>query len=126
MKRFTRFAMVGAIGFLVDALVLALLLAATPLGPFLSRIVSIGLAMATTWLLNRALTFGPSGRGTVEEGARYGLVALSVAGFNWLLYSALVVALPAIGPLTALALASAAAMLLSYSGYARLVFSRPQ
>ncbi len=126
MKRFSRFAMVGAIGFLVDALVLASLLAATPLGPFLSRIVSIGLAMATTWLFNRVLTFGPSGRGMVEEGARYSLVALAVAGFNWLLYSTLIVTLPSIGPLTALAMSSAAAMLLSYSGYARLVFSRPQ
>lgn len=124
MMRFVRFAAVGAIGFGVDAAVLAALLAGTPLGPFLSRIVSIAMAMAATWLLNRSFTFGPSGRPVAEEGARYGAVAVAVAGFNWLVYSALVVLMPAIGPLGALVVASGAAMALSYFGYSRAVFTR--
>ena len=37
MSRVLRFALVGGIGFVADAAVLALLLATTPLGPFLSR-----------------------------------------------------------------------------------------
>jgi putative flippase GtrA len=122
--RFLRFAVVGAIGFGVDAVVLAVLMAETPFGPFIARVFSIALAMAATWLLNRAFTFGPSGRSVAEEGARYGAVAIAVAGFNWLLYSTLVILVPAIGPLGALVIASGAAMALSYLGYSRAVFAR--
>jgi len=124
MMRFLRFAIVGAIGFGVDAGGLALLLAETPLGPFVSRVISIALAMVATWMLNRAFTFGPSDRSVAEEGARYGAVAIAVAGFNWLLYSSLVILVPAIGPLGALVIASGAAMALSYLGYSRAVFVR--
>lgn len=124
MMRFLRFAVVGAIGFGVDAVVLAVLMAETPLGPFVSRIFSIALAMTATWLLNRAFTFGPSDRSVAEEGARYGAVALAVAGFNWLVYSGLVIAVPAIGPFGALVVASGVAMAASYLGYSRAVFGR--
>jgi putative flippase GtrA len=101
-----------------------LLLAETPFGPFVSRIISIAFAMVATWILNRAFTFGPSDRPVAEEGARYGAVAIAVAGFNWLLYSTLVILIPTIGPLGALIVASGVAMALSYLGYSRAVFAR--
>lgn len=124
MSRFIRFAAVGGAGFLVDAGVLAILLAATPFGPFLSRALSIAVAMATTWVLNRAFTFGPSGRAVTTEGVLYASVALGVAFFNWLAYSALLTALPSIPPLLALVVASGLAMALSWFGYSRAVFAR--
>lgn len=124
MGRLLRFVLVGGIGFLVDAAVLALLLQAAPLDPFLARIVSIGTALAATWMLNRTLTFQPSGRGLAREGARYGGVGAATSVVNYLVYSALLLAMPATPPLLALALASLAAMALSFLGYSRLVFDR--
>lgn len=124
IRRLASFAVVGGIGFLADAAALALLLAATPLGPLVARIVSIGFALTTTWLLNRVYTFGPSRRAVAVEGARYGGVGIATGIANYLIYSALLLAIPALPPLAALAAASIAAMALSFLGYSRLVFDR--
>lgn len=124
MNRILRFAFVGGLGFLTDAAVLALLLAVTPLGPFLARLLSIACAITVTWLCNRTLTFQSSGRGMLKEGTRYGGVAIAVALFNYFVYSGLLLAMPWMSPLVALVASSLAAMTLSYLGYSRLVFDR--
>ena len=124
MSRVLRFAVVGGIGFVADATMLALLLAATPLGPFLARLASVGFALSVTWLCNRSVTFGPSGRTMAVEGARYGGVGVTTSIINYLVYCGLLLALPGMPALAALALASLAAMALSYLGYSRLVFDR--
>ena len=124
MSRVLRFAVVGGIGFVADAAMLALLLAATPLGPFLARLASVGFALCVTWLCNRSVTFGPSGRTMAVEGARYGGVGVTTSIINYLVYCGLLLALPGMPALAALALASLAAMALSYLGYSRLVFDR--
>ena len=124
MSRILRFAFVGGVGFLTDAAVLALLLAGSALGPFFARLVSIGCAMTVTWRCNRSLTFQPSGRGALHEGARYGAVAIAVSVFNYLVYCGLLIAMPWLPPLAALVVASVVAMAISYLGYSRLVFDR--
>jgi len=124
MSRFLLFAIVGGVGFLVDAGVLALLLWVTPLGPFLGRLVSIACALTVTWLCNRTLTFGPSNRSALHEGARYGGVGIASSILNYLVYSGVLLAVPATPPLAALVIASLAAMIFSYLGYSRLVFDR--
>ncbi|MDF2389615.1 GtrA family protein [Nostoc ellipsosporum NOK] len=124
MRRLLRFVFAGGVGFVADAAALWLLLAVSPLGPFLARILSIGFALCVTWQLNRHLTFAPSARGMAREGARYGGVGIATSVINYLVYSALLVALPAVPPLAALAAASLAAMALSFLGYSRLVFDR--
>ena len=124
MNRLTRFALVGGIGFIVDAAILWVLLTASPLGAFAARLVSIGFALTATWLCNRHLTFQPSRRGLALEGARYGGVGIAASIFNYLVYSSLLLAIPTLPALAALTLASAAAMALSYLGYSRLVFDR--
>jgi putative flippase GtrA len=124
MQRLVRFVFAGGIGFAADAAVLWLLLAITPLGPFVARMLSIGFALCVTWQINRHLTFSPSRRGVAEEGARYGGVGIATSIVNYLVYSAILLALPAAPPLAALAIASLAAMALSFLGYSRLVFDR--
>jgi putative flippase GtrA len=124
MSRILRFAFVGGAGFVVDAGVLMLLLSVSPLGPYAARLVSLACAMTFTWLCNRTLTFQASGRGVVQEGARYGSVAIAIAIFNYLVYGGLLLAIPSLPPLAALVLAAGAAMALSYVGYSRLVFDR--
>ena len=124
MQRVVRFVFAGGVGFVTDAAALWLLLAFTPLGPFLARILSIGFALCVTWSINRHLTFSPSSRGIAREGARYGGVGIATSIVNYLIYCALLLALPALPPLAALAIASIAAMTLSFLGYSRLVFDR--
>ena len=124
MRRFVRFALVGGIGFVVDAGILALLLASAPLSPLVARIASIGGALTVTWALNRRLTFSPSSRGPFREGSRYGGVGFASSLFNYLVYSSLLLVMPTMPPLGALAVASLAAMAFSFLGYTRLVFDR--
>ncbi|TGQ74459.1 MAG: GtrA family protein [Mesorhizobium sp.] len=124
MRRLIRFVLAGGIGFVADAAALWLLLAATPLGPFIARMLSIGFALCVTWQINRHLAFSPSSRGMAREGARYGGVGIATSLVNYLVYSAILLALPAVPPLAALAAASLAAMALSFLGYSRLVFDR--
>ncbi|MBZ9672714.1 GtrA family protein [Mesorhizobium sp. ES1-3] len=124
MQRVVRFVFAGGIGFVSDAAALWLLLAITPLGPFVSRILSIGFALCVTWQINRHLTFSPSSRGMTREGARYGGVGVATSIVNYAVYSAVLFAVPAISPLVALAIASLVAMTLSFLGYSRLVFDR--
>lgn len=124
MSRILRFTVVGGIGFVADATMLALVLAATPLGPFVARLISIGFGLTVTWLCNRTLTFQPSRRGMLREGARYGGVGITTSVVNYLVYSVLLLAMPWMAPLLALVIASLAAMALSYLGYSRLVFDR--
>ena len=124
MPRIAGFLVVGAIGFAVDACVLAFLVAVTPLGPFAARLVSIAIALAATWLLNRTFTFGPSSRSVAVEGTRYGGGGIATFGAHYLVYSAPLGGFPALPPLFALVVASVAAMTLSFIGYSRLVFDR--
>ena len=124
MKRLSRFILAGGIGFVADAAALWLLLAVTPLGPFVARVLSIGFALCVTWQINRHLTFAPSSRGVAREGARYGGVGIATSIVNYLVYCALLFAMPAMPPLAALAIASLVAMALSFLGYSRLVFDR--
>jgi putative flippase GtrA len=122
--RLVRFALTGGIGFAADAAALWLLLATTPLGALSARVLSIGFALCVTWQINRHLTFSPSGRGIAQEGARYGGVGIATGIVNYLVYCAILFALPALPPLAALAFASIIAMALSFLGYSRLVFDR--
>ena len=124
MGRFARFVLAGGVGFVADAAALWLLLAATPLGPLVARVLSIGFALCVTWQINRHLTFEPSSRGIAQEGARYGGVGIATSIVNYLVYCAALFAMPALPPLVALAVASVVAMALSFLGYSRLVFDR--
>ncbi|MER8392846.1 GtrA family protein [Mesorhizobium sp. M1340] len=124
MGRLARFIVAGGIGFVADAAALWLVLAIAPLGPFAARIISIGFALSITWLINRHLTFSPSSRGVAQESARYGGVGIATSLVNYLVYCAMLFALPMVPPLAALAVASLVAMALSFLGYSKLVFDR--
>jgi putative flippase GtrA len=124
MSRLRRFIVAGGIGFLADAAMLALLVHAFLLNPFVARLLSIGFALAVTWLINRKVTFGPSSRHVAVEGVRYGGVGIGAALVNYGVYSALMAAIPALPPLIALAAGSTVALMLSFLGYSRLVFDR--
>ena len=89
-KQAVSFAMIGAIGFLVDGGVLTVLNSAFELDLFRSRLVSFSVAVTVTWALNRRQTFADrKDRRAAREWGRYvianGLGALlNMAIFFWL------------------------------------------
>ena len=120
--RLFRFACVGFAGFAVDTGALALLHHGIGLDPFTARIISIALAIFSTWRLNRTVTFGRSDSSQVAEGTRYYGVALITAGVNFAIYSAILLIWPIVWPVAAAVVATAVTMFMSYFGYSRLVF----
>src|SRR3954470_3097600 len=80
-----RFLLVGLVGLASDATTYSVC-AAWGFGDAIARAVSLGLATAVTWRLNRAFTFGASRRSPGAEGTRYALVALGAQGANYLIF----------------------------------------
>jgi putative flippase GtrA len=124
MNRFMRFALIGGVGFVADAGMLYLLLNTTTLGVISARIGSIAFALLVTWQLNRWLTFGPSSRHVAVEGARYGGIGMATSVVNFVVYSAVLWAVPGLTVFVALVIGSLAALAFSFFGYSRLVFDR--
>jgi putative flippase GtrA len=123
MKRLFWFVAAGGSGFLVDAGSLTLLVQLTSLSPFIARILSIALAVTTTWLINRRLTFEKSPHSTAAEATRYGSVAFITALINYGLFSVIMLIWPALWPAIAAGMATIVTMFLSFFGYSKLVFS---
>ena len=88
-EQFVRFALVGILGFAVDASVLTLLLTAH-IGLLSSRCLSYVSAASCTWLLNRRWTFNDSRSSPARQWARF-LAANSCGGaVNYGVYAVLV------------------------------------
>lgn len=89
LRQFVSFALVGVLGFGVDA---SVLYAGLKLGLGLDsgRVVSYLAAVTATWALNRRFTFGASRRHPLIEWARFAATQLSGAVVNLGTYFALV------------------------------------
>jgi len=122
VSRFSRFALVGASGFVIDALVLLAGLAAG-LDPFTARLIAVLAAMSYTWLLNRSFTFGASPDHPLREWLRYMAANGAGAAVNYGIYSLLLLFAPTLTPLIALCIASVLAMLVNYWSNGRFVFT---
>lgn len=83
------FAIVGGLGFAVDA---GVLLGATTLGasPLLGRAISLAVTVVFTWQLNRRVTFKQTAPPTFKEFAHYVTISLVSILINYAVYSALV------------------------------------
>lgn len=113
-RLFPRFVFVGAVGFLVDAIVLQSLFL-LGYGPFLSRAFSVVVAITATWYLNRTVVFQTS----TAKGPEYlrHLAAQSVGMLvNLIVYGGLLLALPVLQEMPVIALigGSLAAMLFNF------------
>lgn len=71
MSQFLRFCVVGAVGFVIDAGILQLLVSVVGENPYFARIISFLVAASATWLMNRSYTFEVEHRPTHAEWARY-------------------------------------------------------
>lgn len=117
-RRLTGFVASGGIGFVVDAGVLWLGLAAG-LPPWAARIPSFLCAVVATWLLNRRLTFASAAAPSVPEFLRYLQAMLLGVSVNYATFLAVLSA--GGGPLGALIAASAAGMVVNYLGARRVL-----
>jgi putative flippase GtrA len=84
------FAVVGLIGFAVDAGILEGLVHGLGFSPFSSRGVSFLAAASTTWILNRRWTFRHAGAPSLGEWVAYVALMLGGALINLSVYSAVV------------------------------------
>lgn len=71
MKQLLRFCTVGAVGFVIDAGILQMLVVGAHANPYAARIVSFLAAASGTWLMNRRYTFEVSHKSTHTEWLRY-------------------------------------------------------
>ena len=123
---FAAFLVVGGVGFVVDAAVLALLVHSYGWGPYSSRLVSFAAAVTVTWALNRTFVFS-AGRTTSRrrEYSRYLLVQAVGMVINFGVYSLCIASSPVMNrwPVLALAVGSAAALIWNYAGARWFVFT---
>lgn len=123
VRHILRFALVGAIGFAIDAGLLYLLVRAG-VSPYLARGISFPPAVTATWYLNRVWTFSVPDARAGQQYARYVAVQIGGALSNYAVYALILSVIPvtperAVG---ALAVASSIALILNFSGAKMLVF----
>lgn len=124
--KFLRFALVGAAGFVVDAIVLALGLRVVGLNKYTARVFSFLCAASFTWAANRRFTFpeAAASRGRAREWARF-LSVNAVGGLvNYGVYAVLVAfaAAPFSNPFLALGVGSLAGLAFNFFGSKFFVF----
>lgn len=113
---FARFCGVGALGFLIDAGLLLWFTHSLELNPYLARVFSIVLALSMTWALHRQWTFASQSTDRFAEWSRFAAVNGAGGALNYLVYSAILLALPGATPLLALAAGSGIALFANYLG----------
>jgi len=123
--QFGKFGMVGVVGFGVDVAVLYLLMNATDLGPYVSRVLSFLSASSTTWALNRNFTFRGQHDGSLwRQWAKF-VATNSVGGaLNYSTYAALIAYSPLVAAHLVLGVAagSIAGMFFNFTAAKKLVF----
>lgn len=128
-SQFVRFALVGALGFLVDVAVLYLALHGLSFGVYEGRLASYLCAATFTWQLNRRLTFIDSETSSpARQWVRF-ILTNGLGGIvNYGTYGIVVSALPAnaFAPLLGVALGSLAGLGFNFVASRRFVFKTVQ
>jgi len=119
-----RFAAVGAIGFVVDAAVLQLLVSVASWSPFAARAVSFPVALACTFTLNRLWTFRGLRLPLARAYGAYGAIQVVGALINLFVFSACVVLAPPLyeRPVIALGIGAAVSLLFNFYATRSVVF----
>ena len=120
------FALVGTVGFVVDASVLTGLILLLDWGLYYARALSFASAVTVTWCLNRCWTF--TQRATTNrrrEYSRYFVIQTMGALLNLGIYGVCIATIPWLGryPLIPLAFGSSVAMVFNFAASRRFVFT---
>lgn len=124
-RQFFRYALVGVLGFIVDAGVLTFLVNGMGFGHYLSRAASFALAVTTTWLINRYWVF-QAGIATRREYSAYFVVQLIGAVINLGVYVLVIELNPRLAAVPVLPLAAGAivALLVNFLLVRQFVYRR--
>ncbi len=122
-RQFFRFAVVGTIGFVIDAGVLLYVLS-LDFDFYSARAISFLCAVTCTWLLNRVFTFRDRNEDLVGQWARFASVNLIGGLINYGIYAVLVwqLAIVQTWPTLGVAAGSIAGMFINFALSRRLVF----
>jgi putative flippase GtrA len=127
LQKLARFALVGALGFVVDASVLHLLVGLAGLGLLPARACSFVCAATTTWAANRMFTFSAVprlGRALFAEWAAYFVASLAGGCVNYLVFAAAIHLSPALHdfPTIAVGIGTLAGMVFNFVMYSKFIF----
>ena len=123
------FVLVGAIGFLVDAGILTVLVNGFGAGHYAASAVTFTAAVTATWYLNRRWVFERmAARKRSREYTSYLIVQVIGAMINLSVYVAAIELAPNLAetPVIPLAIGAAVALLFNFSASSRFVFTSPQ
>jgi putative flippase GtrA len=124
---FLRFGVVGASGFVLDAVLLLTLVQLFRWDPYVARVFSFLCGTALTWILNRLFTFfRRAGAKRRREYVRYLGVQVVSGALNLGVYATLLSLVPALqsSPLVALAAGSFCAMWPNFFGARHFAFDK--
>lgn len=125
ISEFSRFSVVGTVGFLADTLVLYLFLYGFGLGFYWGRLISYLSASTTTWYFNRRFTFCESDRGKPHwQWARFIIINGLGGVINYAIYAALVLKVPIVtaNPVLGVAAGSIGGLVSNFVASRQLVF----
>ncbi|MDG2375029.1 MAG: GtrA family protein [Woeseiaceae bacterium] len=122
-RQFFRFAVVGTIGFVIDAGVLLYVLS-LDFDFYSARAISFLCAVTCTWLLNRVFTFRDRNEDLVGQWVRFASVNLIGGLINYGIYAVLVwqLAIVQTWPMLGVAAGSIAGMFINFALSRRYVF----
>ena len=120
------FLSVGMTGLATHSLMFTALFHVGGLNDKLAWLVSICIATSVTWVLNRRLTFAPSGRGRTAEAARYVIVTAVAQGISYGVFLGLGVETPHLPRTLALIVGAGVATVFSYTGQRFFTFAAPK
>lgn len=124
-RRLPGFAVVGAIGFLIDASILTLLMTGVGLDHYTARAISFTVAVTSTWYMNRRWVFDrQSVKMSGREYATYVIVQIVGAMINLLVFVAAIEFIESLRniPVIPLAMGAGVALLFNYGASSRFVF----
>ena len=140
MQQFFKFGIVGVVGFIVDAGVLALCMKVGGLGPYEGRLVSFLIAVTVTWLGNRHFTFKekptpaathaspvtPTATTATKQWFQFLIVCLGGFALNYGTYAALMATCPLVAawPTLGVAAGSLAGMFFNFFTSKNFVFRK--
>lgn len=113
---FTRYCIIGTIGFLIDAGLLLWFISLFEMNPYIARVLSILLALTMCWAMHRNWTFKTTSSEPASEWSRFAMVNGAGGLLNWVVYSLVLLTLPATTPLFALVIGSVVALIANYIG----------
>jgi putative flippase GtrA len=125
LPRPLRFLAVGGVG-LATNVILFTMMQIAGIGPLRAGFLALCAATLVTWRLNRAFTFGRTGRGQQEEAVRYACVTAVAQSASYLVFATLASTALAELPQAAIIAGAAVGALISYNGHRLFAFAPVQ